>query len=89
MNKLAKRAIVVATAVLTTSGVALATAQADPSVVTTSASQVQLVADARPMSDPPGACEWYEEGEYATGEDGYLYECYYVESEDGYYWLPV
>lgn len=46
------------------------------------------VSFASPMTDPPGACEEYEYGDWRVGPDGYLYQCEYVDGE-GYYWLPV
>lgn len=49
---------------------------------------VTRVSFVTPMTNPPGACEDYEYGEWKIGEDGYLYQCQYVDGE-GYYWLPV
>ena len=41
-------------------------------------------------SDPPGACEYYEEGEVKLGPDGYLYRCELVidDYQCYFYWIP-
>lgn len=85
--RLLSRAALVAAGVMALLGVSGMTANAAESSPHVTAAVSTVDGSAQLLSDPPGWCEAWEEGDIKIDRFGILYECYDIPGE-GYYWLP-